>query len=59
MKTLQRWYRSGADAGPMLPLRSTYLGHGDPESTCWYLSATPELMGLVSDRVRSYLQEEQ
>lgn len=59
VKTLQRWYRSDADTGQMLPLLSTYLGHGDPESTYWYLSATPELMGLVSDRVRSYLQEEQ
>lgn len=58
VKTLQGWYRSGADPGPLLPLLSTYLGHQDPAATYWYLSATPELMGLVSERVRSYLQEQ-
>lgn len=58
VKTLQGWYRSRAEPGPLLPLLSTYLGHQDPAATYWYLSATPELMGLVSERVRSYLQEE-
>lgn len=59
VKTLLGWYRSGSDTGPLLPLLSTYLGHQDPAATYWYLSATPELMALVSGRVRSYLQEEQ
>lgn len=58
VKTLQGWYRSGADVGPLLPLLSTYLGHQNPEATYWYLSGTPELMALVSEQVRTYLQEE-
>lgn len=58
VKTLQGWYRSGVDAGPLLPLLSTYLGHQDPAATYWYLSTTPELMSLVSDRLGSLLSEE-
>jgi hypothetical protein len=46
------------DVGPLLPVLSTYLGHQNPEATYWYLSMTPELMSLVSDRMDSYLQEE-
>jgi hypothetical protein len=30
---------------------STYLGHVSPADTYWYLSASPELMGLVADRL--------
>lgn len=58
VKTLQGWYRSGTDVEPLLPLLSTYLGHQNPEATYWYLSGTPELMALVSEQVRTYLQEE-
>ncbi|MCY0906701.1 tyrosine-type recombinase/integrase [Arthrobacter sp. H14-L1] len=58
VKTLQGWYRAGADVGPLLPLLWTYLGHQNPAATYWYLSGTPELMTLVSDRLGSYLQEE-
>ncbi|EMQ99992.1 tyrosine-type recombinase/integrase [Paeniglutamicibacter gangotriensis] len=58
VRTLQGWYQSGADVGPLLPLLSTYLGHQNPDATYWYLSGTPELMTLVSERVRTYLQEE-
>ncbi len=58
VKILQGWYREGVDVGPLLPLLSTYLGHQNPAATYWYLTGTPELMSLVSDRLGSYLQEE-
>ncbi|WP_166186777.1 tyrosine-type recombinase/integrase [Paenarthrobacter ureafaciens] len=58
VKTLQAWYRTGVDVGPLLPVLSTYLGHQNPEATYWYLSGTPELMSLVSERLGSYLAEE-
>jgi len=32
---------------------STYLGHVDPSSTCWYLSASPELLGLAAERLEA------
>ena len=49
--TLVDWYRAGADVQAMLPLLSTYMGHVDPKSTFWYLSATPELLGLAARRL--------
>jgi integrase/recombinase XerD len=49
--TLLDWYRTEADVQAKLPLLSTYLGHVDPASTYWYLSATPELLGLVGERL--------
>lgn len=30
---------------------STYLGHVNPAGTYWYLSASPELMGLAAARL--------
>jgi len=33
---------------------ATFLGHIEPAHTYWYLSASPELMTLVSDRVAAY-----
>jgi integrase len=49
--TLLGWYRSGVDVQARLPLLSTYLGHVHPGSTYWYLTASPELMQLVSQRL--------
>lgn len=51
VRTLTEWYRSGDDVQPKLPLLSTWLGHGDPASTFWYLHASPELLGLAARRL--------
>lgn len=53
--TLLEWYRRGDDVQAMLPRLSTYMGHGDPRHTYWYLSAAPELLALAADRLESYL----
>jgi integrase len=45
------WYREGLDVERRLALLSTYLGHVDPSSTYWYLSATPELLELIAERI--------
>jgi len=50
LKTLARWYRDGVDVERRLPWLSTYLGHVSPASTYWYLTATPELLALASER---------
>ena len=47
------WYRSGVDVAAMMPVLSTYLGHVNPASTYWYLTATPELMGLAAQRLQA------
>jgi integrase/recombinase XerD len=49
--TLIRWYRQGLDVEQRLPLLSTYLGHIAPKSTYWYLTAVPELLELIADRL--------
>ncbi len=49
--TLLRWYRTGEDVQALLPRLSTYLGHADPASTYWYLSAAPELLALAAERL--------
>lgn len=51
VNTLLGWYRSGEDVEARLPWLSTYLGHRDPRSTYWYLSAAPELLALAAGRL--------
>jgi integrase/recombinase XerD len=51
VNTLLGWYQAGEDVAAKLPLLSTYLGHVDPAATYWYLSAVPELLGLVASRL--------
>ena len=41
----------GVDVQARLPLLSTYMGHVNPASTFWYLTAAPELLQLVADRL--------
>jgi integrase len=57
VRTLLEWYRDGVDVQARLPLLSTYLGHVNPASTFWYLTAAPELLGLVADRLESSMEE--
>ncbi len=51
VRTLTEWYAAGLDVGPRLPLLATHLGHTDPRSTYWYLTATPELLALAAGRL--------
>jgi integrase len=51
VQTLIRWYRDGVDVERHLPELSTYLGHVKMSDTYWYLSATPELLGLAAERL--------
>ena len=50
IRTLLAWYRAKEDVQAKLPMLSTYLGHREPASTYWYLSAAPELLALAADR---------
>jgi len=50
VRTLLGWYRAGDDVNAKLPALSTYLGHREPGSTYWYLSAVPELLACAADR---------
>jgi integrase len=57
VNALLRWYRDGGDVAVRMPLLSTYLGHVDPAATYWYLSSTPELLGLAAERLESATEE--
>jgi integrase/recombinase XerD len=50
VRTLLGWYRSEEDVQAKIPSLSTYLGHREPASTYWYLSAAPELLSLAAAR---------
>lgn len=45
------WYRAGLDVNRLLPQLSTYLGHGSPSETYWYIQAVPQLLALASERL--------
>lgn len=53
VRTLLGWYRDGGDVQARLPALSTHLGHVDPGATYWYLSASPELLGLAARRLEA------
>ena len=47
-------YHEDVDVGRRLALLATYLGHVNPASTYWYLSAAPELMQLAAARLERH-----
>lgn len=49
------WYREGKNVQDLLPVLSTYLGHGSINSTAVYITFTDELLRKASDRFESYL----
>ncbi|MDQ6688357.1 MAG: tyrosine-type recombinase/integrase [Actinomycetota bacterium] len=53
VRTLRDWYAQDVDVQARLPWLSTYLGHTCPASTYWYLSASPELLGLAARRLEA------
>lgn len=57
MNSLTETQRSGSDVDARVAALADYLGHVDPACTYWYLEASPELMGAVSERVVAFFQE--
>jgi integrase len=51
VKLLMNWYRAGLNVEQQMPKLSAYLGHAHITDTYWYLSATPELLRLASNRL--------
>jgi integrase len=54
VNTLIEAHRAGADVDARIAALATYLGHVSPASTYWYLTASPELLDLVNDRVEAH-----
>ena len=53
VNVLTRWHDEGADVRALLPSLSTYMGHVNPSSTYWYLSASPQLLEQAVTRLES------
>lgn len=49
--TLRQWYQTDKDIEAHLPELATYIGHGHVQDTYWYISATPELLQLATERL--------
>ena len=49
-------HRAGVDVDTRIAALATYLGHVSPTSTYWYLTASPELLDLVNDRIEAHRQ---
>lgn len=50
VRRLREWHKAGLDVQSLLPALAVYLGHVGPESTYWYLSATPDLLRAAGAR---------
>jgi integrase/recombinase XerD len=57
VRSLLDWYAAGVDVQARLAWLSTYMGHVEPSSTYWYLSAAPELMAVAAERLAAALGE--
>jgi integrase len=49
------WYRQGKNVHHLVAALSTYMGHGKVTDTYWYLTATPELMAVASNRFEQFV----
>ena len=51
VRTLIEWHRQHLDVNERIPVLSAWLGHVDPANTYWYLTAVPELLTQVTNRL--------
>ncbi len=54
VNTLIDAHRDGGDVDARIAALASYLGHVSPSSTYWYLTASPELLDLVAERVETH-----
>jgi integrase len=53
-RSLEDAYRDGRDPDRAVGEIATWLGHAGTESEYWYLTATPELLAQVADRLEAH-----
>ena len=56
-RALRNMYQRGLDVEAHLPALTTYLGHGHVADTYWYISGTPELLRLATERLERKARE--
>ncbi len=58
VERLLRWQQQGLNLQACMQHLSVYLGHVDPTSTFWYLTATPALLNGAAEIFAAYAEEE-
>jgi integrase len=58
VRRLLQWYEDGADVNHKILSLSTYLGHVEVTDTCWYLTAVPELLSIISNRFEKFAHQQ-
>ena len=56
VRRIQVWHTEGVDVDANIAVLATYLGHVEVRDLYWYLSAVPELMGIVAARFEAFAQ---
>jgi integrase len=54
VRRIQAWHTEGVDVDANIAVLATYLGHVEVRDLYWYLSAVPELMGIVAARFEAF-----
>jgi integrase len=58
VRRIQTWHAQGINVDAGIPALATYLGHIEVRDVYWYLSAVPELMGIVAERFEAFSADE-
>lgn len=58
VRRIQTWHGEGVDVDARISALATYLGHIEVRDVYWYLSAVPELMGIVAERFEAFSRHE-
>jgi integrase len=56
VRRIQTWHAEGVDVDANIAVLATYLGHVGVRDLYWYLSAVPELMGIVAARFEAFAE---
>lgn len=56
VRRIQSWHAQNVNVDANIAVLATYLGHIEVRDLYWYLSAVPELMGIVAARFEAFAQ---
>jgi len=56
VRRIQTWHAEGVNVDANIAVLATYLGHVEVRDLYWYLSAVPELMGIVAARFEAFAE---
>ena len=57
VRRIQTWQATGVNVDANIAVLATYLGHVEVRDLYWYLSAVPELMGIVAARFEAFAND--